>query len=253
MTMADTQIALLGQVDLSQYTEAAAKINDGRKTTLTTSQALLLRDLEGDEDYEACLGLANEAARVEKSMEVAFDAVCDLRHKLWKASTEERAKFSAPWKALKDKLRDKAKQWYLKQQDAKKQAERQLEQAVLVKQRELAAEAQAQIDQGFVSQGREIMAQVDAIQAPILPDAAPKVAGARVTPKFKATPVDLMAIIQAVAAGKFDLMWHVKGVEEPLLMVNQKVLNAIVDRMGKGLRCPGILVEDDVRFGATRL
>jgi hypothetical protein len=251
--MADTEVALLGQVDLSQYTEAANKINEGRKTTLVTSRAVLARELDGDEDYEAALALSNEAARVEKSMEDAFDAVCDLRHKLWKASTEERAKFAAPWKQLKDALREKARQWYLKQQEMKREAEKQLLQVVNSQQRELAAKAQERIDQGFVAQGRDIMAQAELIVAPILPDAAPKVAGSRVTPKFKATPVDLMEIIKAVAGGKFDLMWHVKGAEEPLLMVNQKVLNAICDRMGKGLRCPGILVEDDVRIGATRL
>lgn len=251
--MADTEVVLIGQVDLSQYTEAAEKINEGRKTTLITSQALLVRDLEDDEDYESCLALGNEAARIEKSMETAFDDVCDLRHKLWKASTEERGRFAAPWKKLKDALRDKAKQWYLKQQEAKRAAERQLQQAVFDQQRVLAEQAQREIDQGFVSKGREILMQAEATVAPILPDAAPKVAGSRVTPKIKATPVDTMAILQAIVAGKFDLMWYVKGVERPLVVIDQVVLNAIVDRLGKGLKCPGILIEDDVRIGATKL
>ena len=248
-----TDVAPLGQVDLSQYIDAACKINDSRKTTLVTSQALIAREIEGDEDYEACLAMGNEAARVEKSMESAFDSVCDLRHKLWKASTEERAKFIAPWKKLKDALREKARQWWLKQQQAKQAAERQLQQAVLAQQRELAAKAQDQIDQGFVQQGREIMAQANATVAPILPDAAPKVSGSRVTPRFKATAIDTMAIMQAIVKGDFDLMWHVKGIERPLVAVDQVVLNAICDRMGKGLKCPGILVEDDVRIGATKL
>lgn len=252
--MADTtEVALLGQVDLSQYIDEARNINDNRKTTLVTSEALLARGIDCDQDYEAAISLSNEAARVEKSMETAFDAVCDLRHKLWKASTEERGKFSAPWKNLKDALREKAKAWYLKQQQDKKRAEDLLKQAVEDKQRELATEAMEHASQGFMSKAREIMAQAESIEAPVLPAAVEKVAGARVTPKFKGTAVDLMQVVKAVADGKFDLMWHVKGVERPLLVVDQVVLNAIVDRMGKGLRCPGILVEDDVRIGATKL
>jgi hypothetical protein len=251
--MADTEVALTGQVDLADYVATAQAINDGHKTTLVTSQSRLAGAIEEDSDYEGCLALANEAARVEKRMETTFDAVCDLRHKLWKAATAERATFAGPWGKLKDALRDKAKRWYLEQQKAKQEAEREMARTAQLQQRVLANEAQELLDMGMVKEGRAKLMQADATVAPILPEATPKVEGARVTPKFKATCVDTISVARAIVAGEFDLMWHVSGVERPLLVVDQVVLNAIVSRMGKGLKCPGILVEDDVRFGAKKL
>ena len=240
-------------VDLQQIRESAEAINQGQSTFMVTVKGLLERKIETDEEYVACLELSNEAARREKAMKDLFDPHCDQLHKAWKSGTSLRGIFMDPWTKLKDSLRDKAKRWYLDQQQQKREMEAALAKQAVQQQKALASQAQDLIDQGDVKAGRSLLMQAQATAAPILPDAAPKVEGARVTPKYKATCTDTIALARAVVNGEFDLMWTVRGVERPLLVVDQVVLNAIVDRMGKGLKCPGILVEDDVRMGATRL
>jgi hypothetical protein len=52
-----------------------------------------------------------------------------------------------------------------------------------------------------------------------------------------------------VAEGRVDLMQVVKdGKEQPILEVNQVVLNALVSRLGDKLQLPGVEVDPDVSF-----
>lgn len=248
-----TAAAAAMALDITQY-ETASKGFDVNTTTLVVaSKNLLERGIQTDEDYQSALELAEQAAKQEKKHTDNFDAICKLLNAAHKGATKLRAQYSAPWLSLKDALRGAAREWYLAMQRAKQAQERELAERSREQQRALEAQAQELMDAGLVRQAREKVMSAQTLSAPVLPSAVPPVASARVTPKYKATCNDLGAVIAAVANGRFDLMWEVRGEMRPLITVDQTVLNAIVSRLGKSLKCPGITVEDDVQFGSKKL
>jgi hypothetical protein len=152
-----------------------------------------------------------------------------------------------------------AKKWYLQQQEEKRKAEQRLSVMADQEKRKLEQEAQDLIAMGYLSKAKELLAQADVVAAPISLPPPPKVAGARDTEKWAITVTDILAVVKAVAEGRFPLMHQVqprgsKEMEElPLLEVNMKVLRALVDRQGDGItkKIPGISVKPDVSFSGT--
>ena len=66
--------------------------------------------------------------------------------------------------------------------------------------------------------------------------------------------MDLTATMQAIMTGKIPLLWdNGKGEQEPILVYNQQVLNAIAKRSQGSLKIPGVKFVEGVRIGAARL
>ena len=238
---------------LERYKADSAELNNGLQTFELSANAVLTKVWNDDADYTTAVELKNEAASKVKRIEDKYASPTELFHAVHKAFTGLRSSFTAPWKTLGDKLEAKAKNWYLKEQRAKAEAERRLAEVAAAQKEELWEQADDLIARGQVKEARELKAQARALDAPILPEALPVVAGARITAKLKGTCHDTVALALFIGQGKAPLTYDVKGVQRPLLVVDQVVLNALVDRMGKSLSLPGITVEEDVKIGAKRL
>lgn len=254
--MPKAETALVPSFDIETYKTNSEALNQGPSliTLIGASRALLERGLQSEEDYQSAVLMGNEAASQAKKHTDNFDPLCKGLHGLHKMATGLREKYSSPWTKISDALRAAARRWYLDAEAAKKQAEQELLKQAKQIQKGVLEEAQELIDQGFVKEGREKLRQAQAVVAPpVLPEAVPQVEGARVTPKFKGTCEDLLAVLGDIVAGRVDLMWEVRGEMRPLVVVDQVVLNSIVDRLGPNFKCAGIKVERDVQIGAKRL
>jgi hypothetical protein len=239
-------------LDVEQYKAVAEGINTTAVTLVVTAKNLLDRGLQSDEDYTAAVDLAIAAGKREKEQKDNFEPLCSYLHKAHKSATGLRDKYAKPWTLLKDALVAASKRWYMDALEAKKQQEREISRVAQAQSRGLVEEAQELMDQGDVKAARVLLDRARTSTAVVLPSAVPRVEGARVTDKWKASCTDLMAVITEIAAGRMDLMWETRGEMRPLVIVDQVVLNAIVSRKGDTLQCPGITVEPDVQIGATR-
>ena len=240
--------------------EDLAKIGmRGHKTFLLTAGVVLKKDLDED-SYKTCRALAVEAENHEKQTIQAFELSTNFFFRFHRALTSIRSSGAEPWTKIKDALNAHAKKWWLKQQDEKRKAEQRLSTMADQEKRKLEQEAQDLIAMGYLSKAKELLSQADVVSAPISLPPPPKVAGARDTEKWAITVTDILAVVKAVAEGRFPLMHQVqprgsKEMEElPLLEVNMKVLRALVDRQGDGItkKIPGISVKPDVSFSGNR-
>jgi len=241
-------------IDVAHYRQMAEEASTGQEsTTFNLAVATMQeRGVQSDEDYTTCLQLAADAGRKAAYLEEMFKKPCQMAHDTHKSLTALRGKFMAPFLEVRERLNGLARQWHLEQQAAKRAAEQQIANAQNRGRAQAAREAELLMAQGFVREAQEKAALVQQpAMTPILPAAVPKVSGVRTRDRWRASCTDILALAAAVVAGKVPLMQVVKGgEEEPLLVVNQKVLNALVDRLGPKLaeQLPGVQVVPDVDF-----
>lgn len=238
---------------IGRFETESAQLNNGLQTFEVAAANAINHRWTGDEDYTVAVTLSVEAGRRAKAVEEKYSGPTELFHAVHKAFTGLRAKYIEPWTTWRERLDAKAKRWYLDQQRAKAEAERQMAQATVQAKSEIAETVEDLLLQGRVKEARALQSQAAAVMAPVLPPAVPVVPNSRVTPKLKGTCINLAALALHIGSGKAELCYEVKGTMRPLLLIDQVVLNALVDRMGKSLNLPGVVVEDDVQIGAAKL
>jgi hypothetical protein len=112
------------------------------------------------------------------------------------------------------------------------------------------------MSRGFVEEAHAKIQQAEITDMPTLPDAVGKIEGSRIGTTWKAEGVDLIGTMRAIVAGQIPILWdNGKGEQEqePLLVYNQQVLNAIAKRSQGSLKIPGVKFIEGVRIGAARL
>ena len=236
-------------LDITPYEKLGAELNKGFDTFKVGAERLTLRPLQSEEEYQRCLELANDAGRQGDAIVKSFDEPAGLMNRLHKSITGLRSKLSQPWYDHQKRLKDHARQWYLEQHAQKEQIQAQMDKQITREKSDIEKEADRLMCRGQVRDAEALLATRDQVTVPILPPAAPKVEGVKVTDKWVGTCDDILAVAKAIVEGKVPLMHFVKGEEKPLICVDQKVLNALVDRQGKSLSIPGVSVKADVRFG----
>lgn len=248
--MAETKGAIPAPaIDMEQYRLMGEGLNSGLKTFKLSYESVVDNRISSDEEYETCVQLGNEASARAADIVAKFDPVCKMMNDTHRAMTGLRAEFAKPWTDMREKLLGMARRWLLDQEAAKVAMEREMAGQVKKRQAELLDEAEDLMSTGRIREAEALTTQANLTVAPILPSATPVVAGSRVTPKWKATCVDLTSVLVAVATGKVPLVYEVNGEQLPLITVDQRVLNAIVKRQGQSFACPGIKVERDVSIG----
>jgi len=263
---------------LTQHERIASQGLVGFQTFELTAKSLLKQGLKTDEDYQTAVALANQAGAREKQTSDRFDSVgaVGFMFKFHRALTGLRNAANEPWGNLREKLSKAAAAWYLEQKRAKERAEQELAESARRQQNSLIQQAEDLMVEGRVQEAREALAEARATVTPILPDAVPKVEGARIKERFVGACKDLLATALAIVlteqkfccphCGKHiqpqvqvPLMhkeFAADGTEKwerPLLVVDQVVLNAVVGRMGRGMDWPGIEITEEVKIGAKKL
>ncbi len=258
--MSTQELSGIVSVDLSKSPEIP-------KQAAMLVEAAANLQVNNEESYQVAAGLIQASAGAIASVEAFFDGTPDnpgmkvLAHRAHKAICDKVTKITAPWRTVRATLEPRMKTYRAQQEAAKRQAEeslrRQAEEAARAArveaeriQNEAAAKAEALRREGDmraakaqekaaaeVAQQTAAAAEMMAEVGVILP-AAPKTAGLGESLPWVAEITDVMEIIKAVASGDVPL-YHLMpkrggGMEdEPLLVINQQVLNYIAKRMGK--------------------
>jgi hypothetical protein len=238
----------------------------GHKTFLASADSVLKRKLADEDDWKRCVAMCIDAQKREAQAASAFEMSTQFAFRLHKALVGMRTLAAKPWETVKDRLSKHAGTWYMENERLKKEAAERIAKASEKESRDLKAEAEEAIAMGYMQQGQELLRQAQMVAAPVsLPSATPSLAdvGGKVTPKWVVTVTDVVALAKAIVEGRFPLMVSVKkrgkGVpdgtmeERPLLVVDEVVLRALVDRMGKELerKLPGVSVIEDVAISGT--
>ncbi len=247
LTTASKQLAVAIEVDsdilaneLRPYLEDLAALQLAAKKLViddedSNQRALNMMNLAWDKQK----GLEQIWARYKTPLNAARKVVLDLEKQSAGAAED-----------LKKLLQSKSAKFIRDCTIAKQAAEGKLARMASTERSRLLQEAEEAMLDGDVSMAQAKLAESQMIVAPTLPDAMPVVTGARITPKFRAKCDDTIALLKAIVEKKVPLMHEVRGEMRPLVVVDQVVLNALVSRLGPGLRAPGITVEEDVQVAA---
>jgi len=237
--------------DIEAQKQAAAKAVEGIQVQTLMLVAKRIEVIDED-SYAQAIDLRSRFADAEKRIANFWDPLVKAANSLHKLMTGARAEMQAPYVEGKAIVTKKAEDFLAARKRAQRQAQEALERAAEQQRRQLEQEAKRLALRGEMDRAEEISMQAQMSMAPTLPPMAPTVAGARTADKFKATTTDIMAVMAHILGGEFPLMNEVKpGDYRPLVVVDQVVLNALVNRMGDGLKIPGIKVEELTKISST--
>ena len=239
--------------DLVAHEKAASRLAEGTNMSALQATAKSLQVTDEASNVE-CLGLRNACATIEKRITDYWAPLADMANKLHKAITGKRGQMIQPWSDLKAAFHAKSEKFILEQRAAKRREEEALARIEAQRKRELEKQADALMARGFVEEAHAKIQQAEITDMPTLPDAVGKIEGSRIGTTWKAEGVDLIGTMRAIVAGQIPILWdNGKGDQEPILVYNQQVLNAIAKRSQGSLKIPGVKFVEGVRIGAAKL
>lgn len=213
--------------------------------------------IDSDEKYTAAAETYKLCKDKRKEAWEFLEDDIESANKLHKSLTKKRGILVAPWDGFITALERVMRTWLEKKRAAAEQAERESEiqrRAVL---REFNDKTMELIEQGRVAEARIVrdtaaMAMQEIVSA--VEAAPPRVQGMQATPKWTGSCDNPMELLRAVAAGKVPFLHEiaVRGngqQNEPLFIVNQKVLDAMAERLKQEFKWPGCRAVEDTRFG----
>jgi hypothetical protein len=207
-----------------------------------------------EESNVTCLALYNQCGTAEKRIMEHWKRPAEVSDTLHSTITDRRGKRAKIWKSLKDIFSAKSGKFIMEQRAAKRREEEALAQIEAQRKRELEREADALLSRGYVEAAQAKIQQAAVTDMPTLPDAVGKIEGSRIGTTWKAEGVDLIGTMRAIVAGQIPILWdNGKGEQEPILVYNQQVLNAIAKRSQGSLKIPGVKFIEGVRIGASKL
>ena len=239
------KLAVSLEIDGETLSSNVAELNEGYSTMEIASKQLMVRD---DESNQNCLNLRAECSKRERGMAALWKRLKDPLNSVRAIVLDLEHRTVDPWKKLKEEFDKKSTKYILDQKRAKSQADLAMARAADEERQKLQQQADALMARGRIKEAREMEQQVQATVTPVIPDVVERVQGASITDKFKGTVTDPMAVLRAIVDGKVALKHEIKGEQRPLVIVDQVVVNALVARMGKDLRIPGITVSPDVQI-----
>jgi hypothetical protein len=239
--------------DLAAHEKAASRLAEGTNMSALQATAKSLQ-VTDEESNKECLDLRNACATIEKRITDYWAPLADMANKLHKAITGKRGQMIQPWSDLKAAFHSKSEKFILDQRAAKRREEAELARIEDQRKRELEKQAEALMSRGYVEEAKAKIQQAAVTDMPTLPDAVGKIAGSRIGETWKAEGFDLTTTMMSIVAGKTPLLWdNGKGDQEPILVYNQQVLNAIAKRSQGSLKLPGVKFVEGVRIGAAKL
>ena len=239
--------------DIAAHEKAASRMAEGTNLSALQDTAKSLQVTDEASNVE-CLGLRNACATIEKRITDYWAPLADMANKLHKAITGKRGQMTKPWTDLKDAFSVKSEKFIMDQRAAKRREEEALARIEDQRKRQLEQEAEELLSRGYVEEAQAKTQQAEITDMPTLPDAVGKIEGSRIGTTWKAEGVDLIGTMRAIVAGQIPILWdNGKGDQEPILVYNQQVLNAIAKRSQGSLKIPGVKFVEGVRIGAAKL
>ena len=174
-----------------------------------------------------------------------FGPIVAKAHAAHKEAVGQRKRAEAPLQDAEQIIKASMGAWSREQQRVAQEAARQREEELRRREEEeRLAEAVALEADGEPEQAAALI-EAPVVVAPVVPQsAAPKVAGISQREVWKATVVDLPALVQAAAADS-------TGVAAGLLQVNQTALNGLARSLKGALTVPGVKVYTETVMSAS--
>ena len=237
--------------DIESQKQAALKLVDGLNINTLVLAAKNLEVFD-DDTYKKAVELRAVFADAEAKVTKFWEPLVKAAHGLHKLMTGARTEMLDRYTPSKDLLTRKAEAFLAERRRAERAAQAAMERAAEESRLALEREAKRLAMRGEMDKAEEVKLQASVTISPTLPRSTPTVAGARTSDKFKGSVPDIMALLATIVNGDFSLMHEVKpGDIRPLVVVDQVVLNALVNRLGDGLNVPGIKVEEVVKLSST--
>ena len=153
---------------------------------------------------------------------------------------------------IRERCEELRRDWRKRKAESERQRQLELDASAEILRKKAAQEARSLAIEGNVAEAEAMLRTAQTLRAPTIMNQPTKLEGTSVTPKFRATVTDPMALIQAIVEGKIPLMQEVRGVERPLVIVDPVVVNFYATKLGKQLDWAGVTVEDDFSFSAKK-
>jgi hypothetical protein len=233
----------------------------GLKTFTLSAEAVLKRKVDGDEDYKSCVSFQLDAGERKKAVIDAFEIGTGFFYKFHRTLTGLRSIGSDPWGKLESRLERHAAAWHMEQKRLKEEADRKAQLISAQAKSALEIAADEKFASGYVAEGEALLREAETAAAPMpLPDFREKISGVREATRWNISVTDVLAVAKAVVEGTVGLTHAVKVrgkkemEERPLLIVDESVIRALIDRMGAKevmRRIPGVSIVEDVKIGGT--
>lgn len=247
LATAATQLKVAIEIDAQGLAEELRPYTSDFETLQVAAKSIVV---DSEESNQKCLDMMNQMWAKQKGFESVWSRYKTPLNQARKAVLDLESQTAGAAEATKKLLQAKSAAFLRACQQAKAEAEKKMAALANRERGRLEREAEDLMMDGNVRGAQAKIQEAHMIVAPELPDAMPTVTGARVTPKYRGEVVDVVAVLRAIVDGKLPLMHEVRGDMRPLVTIDQTVLNALVSRLGPGLRIPGIKVEDDVQVAA---
>lgn len=240
---------------ISEYEAVATEGLKGEAAFALAYKTVMERPIETDGDYQSVVSLWMQAGDKVTATTEKFGLVTDFFYKVHRTFTGLRAVAVRPWEKWRDDLKVKAERWAKAQEDAKRVAKERVNRLTASEQASLQEQAQEQLAMGYVDKARDLLRQSEMAGAMVmqLPEAVPTVPGARQRSGYKATVIDPLALLKAVAEGKvkWEHTVRIKGKDEvrTLFVVDQVVVNQACESQQNSMRWPGVKTEPAFSLG----
>jgi len=242
------QLKVAMEIDHDKLREALHPYTHDFAALQLAAKQLVVND---EKSNQICIELLNLAFDKQKGFESIWARFKDPLNKARKVVLDLEKKTAGAAEDTKTLLSSKSAAYLRACQIAKQETERKLSRLANTERARLEREAEEAMMDGNVDEAQFKLAESQMIIAPTLPD-LPVTTGARITPKYRATVHDVTAVLKAIVEGRVPLMHEVRGEQRALAVIDQVVLNALVSRLGPGLKIPGVVIEEDVQVAADR-
>lgn len=239
--------------DLQKVKEDLAPQTQGYDTLKLAAQQLQVVD---DDSYKRCSELYNEAATREKNILKYFkENLKDPINKIRNAILDMEKTMSGPWATIKAMVGKKGDDFLVARREAERAAKAEMDRQAKRLQQQMEEESKLLKAMGLSDEARAKEQEMDLVgQVASIPSGTPKVEGARVTEGLEAQVTDTLAFLKGIVRGEIPLVHEYRGQQRPIVVIDQPVLNAVLDRIQHGMESwPGVTVRETIKMGAHRL
>jgi hypothetical protein len=242
------QVSVLMNIDVPALQAEVDSYTEGLATMQVQANNFRITD---DQSYTEAMELMRTAQKREAGLSAIWKRLKDVVNPVRNIILEAEHATVDPFTSIKQTLQRKGEKHLNDLAVAKRQAEAAFARVAEESRRRLDQEAENLMARGRFAEA-QAKAQESAITVtPTLQNVIPTVLDARVGTKFKGSCTDILAFAKAIIEGKVDLMQEVKpGDSRPILLVDQVVLNAVVERHLDGLNWPGITVTSGAKISS---
>lgn len=213
--------------------------------------------IEDEDSYVRVAEVVSTCAKRVKVIEDYFQKDKEMANALHKSITSKVAEATAPYRTMRATGESLMKNFRIDQEKERLEAERKIKEEGERAQHDLLEASRAALEVGDMRTARQLAEKVEAVITDVvLPRNKPRTDGIIERRPFKATVINPMELITAIADGRIPLLVTLESpkgnTEVPLIEFNQTALNYLAKRRGMDLKLPGVKVTEELEFSVGK-